>query len=149
MSYVEKKKKKKHANRLDSREDLPSRRTSNLYLSISKVTFLLRRFSRAFRFNERSLPHGGACQPSKSSLEILASQDSILSKERVDDYPKNQRDDHRDKEDGFEEVPRALHPRFRAACPTLAAAVPAWDGPWLHGGRGRDGARRQRHFHLA
>lgn len=80
------------------------------------------------------------------SLDILAissaSQDLILSEKRVDDYPKNQRDDYRDEEDGFEEVPRALHSRFRAACPALAAAVSAWDSSWLHRGRGRDGARR-------
>ena len=69
-----------------------------------------------------------------------ASQDSILREKRVDDYPKDQRDDHGDEEDGFEEVPRALHPRFRAACPALAAAVSAWNSSWLHGGRGRDGA---------
>lgn len=43
------------------------------------------------------------------SVPLNASQDPILGEKRVDDYPENQSDDYRDKEDSFEKVPRAFH----------------------------------------
>lgn len=82
------------------------------------------------------------------SVSLNASQDPILDEKRVDDYPENQSDDYRDKEDSFEKMPRAFHSRFRAIGPALAAAVSARNTPWLHGRRRRDGAHRRCHLHL-
>lgn len=61
-----------------------------------------------------------------------SSQDLVLDEECVNDHPQDQSNDHRNEKDGLEKMPRALHPWFCSACPTLASTVFARNASWLH-----------------